>query len=932
MSHRIAAPFKLHPLALVASAALLALAAPAAQAASKYWACANTVAWNTANCWKTSAGVVTTAPDTGDYAYLDNATTTARTVTFGFNPGKVYDYTEIKASSSGNMTLNINSASSNFSSDYIDIVAAAAGSASITQSAGVLTAATRLKMTGNAANANAKSQYILSGGALNTELLEMRGLGSMSFSQTGGVNNAKNIFLSSDALASYAMSGSSTLNTNYVSLGFLQGSDLYKGQFSQSSGTHNNQYGIGVGAGSQYLLSGSGKVVSGSGITVSADGLFNQNGGTVSGGSQSAINGSGSYKIAGSSSFTGDKLLISDAGSFLHGAGSVTITNMLSVFGPGAAYHLSGTGILNSAAVGVGSINGAGASFNQSGGTHTITGDLALSGYVNGFYKLQGGSLSSNRTIVGDKTIGTFEQSAGSHQTTAFIVGQADGGDGQVNLSGGVLNANNASIGAAGKGSFAQTGGSFVVAGSTQLGGAASGTYTLSGGLLNTVSLNINANGKLVFDGGSMTGGVINQNGKLWVSKDGGTSANIKLGSSSITQIDATFTNSGTLTVTRSLVADHSVIGSGTLYNHGVGTITGQGSILANVNNAGTLQSKGGDLTLAGASFVNSGKLRNGVGSNVYVNAGSVSNNGNIDVNSAGAVVFDANLGNQSGKVVTLLGGTLATPKLSNFAGGTVTGFGTLSGDLRNLGNVDFYGPTNIVGNVSNEAGADFLVRNNQTLITGDLVNNGTIRTIKGKVVFEGTLTNNGAYISDPSENHFSNLIVNEQGFLVGETGDSFIFSGNFINHSAQASQWQTGAASLVFAGPGSKTMLLAGEELGFSAAGSQNNFSWGELALAGGAHLALADGNASIGAALYVGRVTGVALAGGAVSNITGNGFNIYYDASLGDNAYLGGQTFALQDGGVLTAMAPVPEPASYALLFAGLALIGVHCRRRMQ
>lgn len=936
--------FKLRTLAMAASAALMSLASQTAHALNeqKHWACANTAAWNSANCWKTKSGVTTTAPDNGDFVYLDNTTSSARTVVFGINPGKTYDSTHLLASYTGNMTLNVNSSAANFNTGLLNIATTGAANAGITQSAGTVSATLYLEMGGNAANLNAKSFYTLTGGTLNAKVLELGEEGTVTFTQTAGINNSETLYLRNlDGAASYTLSGTGTLNTSFLWMGAVQNLDTYSGLFVHSGGTHNNLYGVGVGPGSEYRLSGTGKLTSNSDFNVS-DGTFNQSGGsvTLTGANLASIKYAGQYKLT-AGTFSGNRLLLSGFGSFAQSAGTVSLVTSLNLTGADASFALSGSGSLNNAEVIVGG------RFNQTGGAHSVSGDLAVYGTNLTGYKLQGGTLTTGRSLVGDKAIGSFDQSGGTHNVGTLILGNSAGGDGRYNLNGGVLNAGqvlvggdgqgtftqqagtfnvtgNAQIGSNGAGSFAQLGGTVKVMGSTQIGGLAAGVYTLSAGWLDTPTLNINANGKFVFDGGSLTGGVINQNGNLLVSKDGAASTNIQLGSKSLTQIDATFTNSGTLTIGRNLAHDASIVGSGTLYNHGVGTVTGQGVMAVNVNNAGTLQSKGGDLTLAGASFINSGKLRNNVGSSVFINAASVANNGNIDVRSAGAIAFDANLGVQPGKVVTLQGGTLATPKLSNYAGGTVTGFGTLNGDLRNLGQVDLYGPTNIVGHVVNEAGGDFLVRNSQTLITGDLINYGTIRTIKGNVVFEGTLTNNGAYISDPSENHFSDLVVNAPGYLVGDVGDSFIFTSSFINHSTLADQWKTGGASLVFAGAGSKTMALAGVDGGLNRSAYQDNFAWGSLELAGGAALVLQDGNQTQGAALYVGDVLGAALVDDAVSNITGNGYNIYYDASLNGNAYLGGRTFNLQGGGLLMATAPVPEPTSYAMFLAGLGLVG--------
>lgn len=42
--------------------------------------------------------------------------------------------------------------------------------------------------------------------------------------------------------------------------------------------------------------------------------------------------------------------------------------------------------------------------------------------------------------------------------------------------------------------------------------------------------------------------------------------------------------------------------------------------------------------------------------------------------------------------------------------------------------------------------------------------------------------------------------------------------------------------------------------------------------------------------------------ISGTAISNITGNGYTVYYDSSLSGNSYLGGKTYTLNGGGTLT------------------------------
>jgi hypothetical protein len=84
---------------------------------------------------------------------------------------------------------------------------------------------------------------------------------------------------------------------------------------------------------------------------------------------------------------------------------------------------------------------------------------------------------------------------------------------------------------------------------------------------------------------------------------------------------------------------------------------------------------------------------------------------------------------------------------------------------------------------------------------------------------------------------------------------------------------------------------------------------------------------------AFYVESLLGALITGDTVTNITGNGFNIYYDANAAGNAYLHGLNYALEGGGELIAItgaSAVPEPETAVSFLAGLAGLGLLRRRR--
>jgi hypothetical protein len=144
-----------------------------------------------------------------------------------------------------------------------------------------------------------------------------------------------------------------------------------------------------------------------------------------------------------------------------------------------------------------------------------------------------------------------------------------------------------------------------------------------------------------------------------------------------------------------------------------------------------------------------------------------------------------------------------------------------------------------------------------------------------------------------------------------------------------QKSLWNTALSDLIFTTGGSNqhNLYLPGKDLGNTVAGYNQNFAWGKMDLTNQS-LSLYDGNTDPGGALYLGAILGVVLNGSQATNIIGNGFDIYYDPTMTNNAYLGGLTYNLQDGGVLAPA--VPLPASAWLFLSGLVGLGLLGRKR--
>ena len=198
------------------------------------------------------------------------------------------------------------------------------------------------------------------------------------------------------------------------------------------------------------------------------------------------------------------------------------------------------------------------------------------------------------------------------------------------------------------------------------------------------------------------------------------------------------------------------------LDNDANAVITGLGVIFAGedlVNN-GRIFATGGDLVLATGqgTFLNSGIIGNAALTALNLvgfsaPTGDANNQGTIEANAGGGVAFDSNLVNEPNATITLLGGTLSAPNITQSADATFEGQGNITTDnllIETDGFIRLNGPTNIFGDVQIEPNGTLEISDGLTLVKGETTCNGTIHMKGGWLIPQGGITGTCNVIWEP--------------------------------------------------------------------------------------------------------------------------------------------------------------------------------------
>jgi len=480
--------------------------------------------------------------------------------------------------------------------------------------------------------------------------------------------------------------------------------------------------------------------------------------------------------------------------------------------------------------------------FNQDGGANTVANTLTIcNGGSSGAYTLNSGSLSAVTVQLYSR--GTFTQNGGTLNATTFNQsgGAVNGtlqNQGTFNYNSGTFNGrlrNQGSINfnanfTAGNGIESDTSFSVGAARIVTVNGAGldnEGTITLAGGTLNgsgamVSNVRMTGFGIISGSGGFTNNGLVTQSaGDITFSNTGldvnyGT-INLAAGQLLQFQSNPLLINYGALTLNNAFI-----LGAGSITNGSTGTVTGPGMISSSFTSSGVVQVAAGALDIS-SSWFNTGVVQLS-GAGATLTGGSITNSGTIQgtgsVSSAisnttgtieavgGVLTLRSTLTNAAGgtiaagagnKVLLATGLPLTNAGFISLTGGTfdnggatldntgsIIGYGTLrTGGLTNDGAMTLTGGTSTVnGNVINANGKTINIKYQPAIFTGNITNNGTIKTTSTTVTFTGTYTGN-AYISDPSTNIFQNHVtITTGGQMTGSTGDIFNFSGgNFTNN-----------------------------------------------------------------------------------------------------------------------------------------------------
>lgn len=900
MNHAASTNFRRLPLNLAIGLALAACAVGSAQAAYLDFSSGVVGAlWSASSSWKT--GVV---PVNGDWVWVGSAGKVRKATFDAVMTGTGLTSLDLGYSGMINQTL----ASSAMIAEFESV--GTGGGAIYNQSAGSNTAGT-LNVSGDLVTPGV---YNLTGGVLKVGDEARLGLGGIgAFNQSAGEMTVQGVFRAGRSAGStgiVTLKGGSFTVSGVTTIGYSG-----NGSFTQSGGTATLS---GLVLGFQSDHAGMGSY-----IFNSADGAASLSSGYVEIG---VVGGSGSFTQAGNTSHqvTGE-LRVGKAGSYTLNGGTLS-AGKLKIEAGGVVTQTGGTlKLVNSA-----DASNAG-SFAWIGGLLHFSGDASFA---------DASLLGRNMVLAGGMSLrvdGLLTQSDSS----------------VLNLAGGQLQVGSANLYgqvSVGLGSTLSATTRLSMVSSLQLAG---GTLAGAGILYNVAELT--GHGRIDGTGAFVNGGLLTQSGGDLVLANTGINQNLGswnlLAGRQLALSGAELDNQGQLNLNGG-----AVVGSSVLVNSSQGVISGSGRIASGFYNAGSLVVDKGQ-TLIDNSFSNRGQILLG-GNSASLAGGQIGNHGliqglgkinndisNIDpiavieaqggtltlagrivspnggilaVASGAKLLISQGLASNAGQI-QLAGGTLDnnSKAMVNEAGASINGFGTLrSGTLTNNGQIFLSGGTSALR-------ADIVASEGSQIILSGLSN----------TTFYGTLeVQNGAElrVTEGSVATFAAEVKQRNGSDVNGDGKMFFEGGLSIGNSPGYGYIQ---GTVTFSSSNTYTAEIGGVNacttLSCATGAALANDSFDKLVIGGdfkmGGKLVLTSWNGFVAQAgqsfdlLDWGTLSGTGS--GTFKSIDASGFMLAAGTQLDYSQ--------LYTSGTILVTA-VPEPASYAMLLAGLGVLGSVARRR--
>lgn len=422
------------------------------------------------------------------------------------------------------------------------------------------------------------------------------------------------------------------------------------------------------------------------------------------------------------------------------------------------------------------------------------------------------------------------------------------------------------------------------------------GTWEMQAGRSLTVSASLDNRAALSLGGGSLLGsgsvvnstqGVISGSGRIATAFYNQGAVVVDAG---LTQIDPSFTNRGQIL----LGANSATLSGGQIGNHGL--IQGLGRInsdISNIDPIGVIEAQGGTLTLAGRIVSpNAGVLAVESGAKLLVSQGLASNAGQIQL--AGGT-FDNN-----GRA------------LVNEASGSINGFGGLrAGLLANRGQLFLSGGSSAVR-------ADVVAEADSAIIVSGQSNATFYGTVEVKADAE-------LRVSQGSSATFAGHVWLRTDSNVNGDGLTLLEGGYSVGNSPGYGYW---GPSMTWAASNFYEAEIGGITACTAACASDEDFrnsSFDKLVVGGklkfGGKLILTSWNGFVAQAGQSFDLLDWASSSGTFKTIDASGLKLAAGTQLDYSQ--------LYTTGTISVTA-VPEPESYALLLAGLGVIGFVARRR--